>query len=340
MSASGLPFDDIRALLPLMPAASDACVEDVRARDSLLTKPPGSLGRLEEIVAHMAAWQGRSRPVVQRPVVAIFVANHGVTAQGVSAYPAAVTRAMLENFAAGGAAINQICASYDLGLKVFELALDHPTPDITQESAFDEAGCAATFAFGMEAIAGGSDLLCLGEMGIGNTTVAAAIYHALYGGQAEDWVGRGTGVDDAGLARKADAVRRAVALNKGHLSDPLEVMRRLGGREIVAMAGAIMAARMERVPVILDGYVVTAAAAILHALDPHAIDHCLAGHLSVEGAHGAVLERLGKKPLLDLGMRLGEGSGAALAAGLVKAAVACHADMATFEQAQVPGKAH
>ena len=135
-------------------------------------------------------------------------------------------------------------------------------------------------------------------------------------------------------------MRRAVALNKGNLSDPLEVMRRLGGREIVAIAGAIMAARMERVPVILDGYVVTAAAAILHALDPSAIDHCIAGHLSVEGAHGDVLARLGKKPLLDLGMRLGEGSGAALAAGVVKAAIACHQDMATFEQAQVPGKAH
>ena len=245
---------------------------------------------------------------------------------------------MLENFSAGGAAINQICATYDLGLKVFELALDHPTPDITVEPAFDEAGCAATFAFGMEAIAGGADLLCLGEMGIGNTTVAAAIYHALYGGDAADWVGRGTGVDDAGLARKVSAVRRAVELNKDHLRDPLEVMRRLGGREIVAMAGAIMAARMERIPVILDGYVVTAAAALLHALDPAAIDHCLAGHRSVEGAHAVVLERLGKKPLLDLGLRLGEGSGAALAAGLIKAAVACHNDMATFSQAQVPGQ--
>jgi nicotinate-nucleotide--dimethylbenzimidazole phosphoribosyltransferase len=338
MSTTGLPFDDIRALLAIMPEASATCVEDVRARDRELTKPEGSLGRLEEVVEHLAAWQGRSRPVIQRPVVAIFVANHGVVAQGVSAYPQAVTRAMLENFAAGGAAVNQICATYDLGLKVFELALDHPTPDITVEPAFDEAGCAATFAFGMEAIAGGADLLCLGEMGIGNTTVAAAIYHALYGGDPAHWVGRGTGVDDAGLARKVDAVRRAVALNKGHLDDPLEVMRRLGGREIVAMAGAIMAARMERIPVILDGYVVTAAAALLHALNPATIDHCLAGHRSTEGAHADVLARLGKKPLLDLGMRLGEGSGAALAAGLVKAAVACHCDMATFSQAQVPTK--
>lgn len=340
MSATGLPFDDIRALIPMLPKPGDGFVDDVRARDRQLTKPEGALGRLEEIVEHLAAWQGRSKPSVARPVVAVFAGNHGVVTQGVSAYPQAVTRAMLENFAAGGAAINQICATYDLGLKVFELALDFPTNDITQEPAFDEAGCAATVAFGMEAIAGGADLLCLGEMGIGNTTVAAAIYYALYGGDAAHWVGRGTGVDDAGFKRKVDAVRRAVDLNRGQLSDPLEVLRRVGGREIAAIMGAILAARMERIPVVLDGYVVTAAAAILHALDPSTLDHCLAGHVSAEGAHADVLARLGKKPLLDLGMRLGEGTGAALAAGLIKAAVACHNDMATFDQAHVPGKAH
>jgi nicotinate-nucleotide--dimethylbenzimidazole phosphoribosyltransferase len=240
MSATGLPFDDIRNLFPQMPQAATPMVEDVRARDAQLTKPAGALGRLEEMVEFLAAWQGKAKPTILRPMVAVFAANHGVVAQGVSAFPPEVTRAMMENFAAGGAAINQICATYDIGLKVFELALDFPTPDITQEPAFDEAACAATFAFGMEAIAGGTDLLCLGEMGIGNTTIAAAIYHALYGGEAEHWVGRGTGVDNAGLARKVDAVRRAVALNKGNLSDPLEVMRRLGGREIVAIAGAIM----------------------------------------------------------------------------------------------------
>src|SRR4051794_2235289 len=189
MPATGLPFDDIRALFATMPPAAESCAEDARARDRELVKPAGALGRLEEIVEHLAAWQGRLRPVVQRPLVAIFVANHGVVEQGVSAYPQAVTRAMLDTFAAGGAAINQICATYDLGLKVFELALDIPTADITQEPAFDEAACAATFAFGMEAIAGGTDLLCLGEMGIGNTTIAAAIYHALYDSSAADWVG-------------------------------------------------------------------------------------------------------------------------------------------------------
>ncbi|MDB5594867.1 MAG: nicotinate-nucleotide--dimethylbenzimidazole phosphoribosyltransferase [Hyphomicrobiales bacterium] len=338
MSATGLPFDDIRNLLPLMPEAAEAAVADVRAREAQLTKPEGALGKLEGLVEWLAAWQGKAKPTILRPLVAVFAANHGVVEQGVSAYPATVTRAMLENFAAGGAAINQICATFDIGLKVFELALDYPTNDITVEPAMDEAACAATFAFGMEAIAGGTDLLCLGEMGIGNTTIAAAIYHALYGRKASDWVGRGTGANDAVLARKIDAVERAVALNEGHLSDPLEIMRRLGGREIAALAGAIMAARMERIPVVLDGYVVTAAAALLHALDPATLDHCIAGHLSAEGAHAEVLRRIGKAPVLDLGMRLGEGTGAALTAGLLKAALACHRDMATFEQAHVPVK--
>jgi nicotinate-nucleotide--dimethylbenzimidazole phosphoribosyltransferase len=193
-------------------------------------------------------------------------------------------------------------------------------------------------AFGMEALAGGADLLCLGEMGIGNTTSAAAVYAALYGGDAAFWCGRGTGVDDAGLARKVAAVEAGLVLHAAHLNDPLEVLRRFGGREMAAICGAILAARQQRIPVILDGYVVTAAAAILHALEPSALDHCLAGHLSAEGAHAQVLARLGKQPLLALDMRLGEGTGAALAAGLVKAAAAVHSGMATFAQAGVAGK--
>lgn len=335
---TGLPFDDVRRLFAMMPGPDLDALAAVRARDSELTKPAGSLGRLEEIAEWVAAWQGNAKPAVMRPLVCVFAANHGVVKQGVSPYPQSVTRQMLENFAAGGAAINQICAAYDLGFKVFDLALDLPTGDITEEAALDERACVATMAFGMEAVAGGIDLLCFGEMGIGNTTIAAAIYAALYGGPVAHWVGRGTGLDDAGLARKVAAVEKALATHAGHLGDPLEVLRRLGGREVAAIAGAILAARLQRVPVILDGYVVTAAAAILHALDPHALDHCLAGHCSAEGAHGEVLDRLGKVPLLDLGMRLGEGTGAALAAGIVKAAVACHNDMATFAQAQVSGR--
>jgi nicotinate-nucleotide--dimethylbenzimidazole phosphoribosyltransferase len=338
MNASTRPFDDIRALLAKMPAPDAAALAAVRAREAQLTKPAGSLGRLEEIAEWLAAWQGAPRPHVDAPLVAVFAGNHGVVAQGVSPFPQSVTQAMVANFAGGGAAINQICKTFDISLKVYELALEQPTGDITQEAALDEKACAATIAFGMEALASQPDLLCLGEMGIGNTTVAAAIYHALYGGRAEDWVGRGTGVDDAGLKRKADAVRLAVARHRDHLADPLEILRRLGGREIAAMAGAILAARIRRVPVLLDGFVVCSAAAVLQAVDSSALDHCLAGHVSAESAHAAVLRRLGKTPLIDLGMRLGEGSGAALAVGVVKCAVACHNGMATFAEAGVEGK--
>jgi nicotinate-nucleotide--dimethylbenzimidazole phosphoribosyltransferase len=334
----GKPFDDVRALLAKFPTLDATAVAAVRERDRQLTKPPGSLGRIEEIVEWLAAWQGKAPPVVENPQVCVFAGNHGVVAQGVSPYPQSVTRQMLENFSAGGAAINQICATFDIGFKVFDLALDVPTEDITVTAALDEKSCVATMAFGMEALAGGTDLLGLGEMGIGNTTVAAAIYAALYGGDVARFVGRGTGVDDAGLKRKVSAVERALATHQGHLDDPLEVLRRVGGREIAAMAGAILAARLQKVPVVLDGYVVTAAAAILHALRPDALDHCVAGHVSAEGAHREVLERLGKRPLLDLGMRLGEGSGAAMAMGMIKAAAACHSGMATFAQAGVSDK--
>jgi nicotinate-nucleotide--dimethylbenzimidazole phosphoribosyltransferase len=334
MSVTGLPFDDFRVLLRDLPGPDTQALASARARDRQLTKPVGSLGRLEEIAMWLAAWSGRS-PAVNRPLVAIFAGNHGVAKHGITPYPPSVTQQMVENFAAGGAAINQICATYDLGLKIFDLALDYPTGDITCEPALSERDCAATMAFGMEAIAGGTDLLCLGEMGIGNTTIAAAINLALYGGTAEDWVGPGTGSEGEMLERKIDAVKKAVTFHRDHLSDPLEVMRRLGGREIAAMAGAILAARVERIPVLIDGYVATAAAAILKAANPSALDHCLIGHVSAEPGHLKAIDRLGKTPLLALGMRLGEGTGAALAAGLVKAAAACHSGMATFEQAGV-----
>lgn len=333
------PFDDIRRLVAAMPEADAEAAGAVAARDAELTKPAGALGRLEDLVAWLAAWQGKAPPSLDRPLVCVFAASHGVTRRGVSAFPDAVNRQMLDNFAAGGAAINQICATYGLGFKVFDLALDVPTGDICEGPALDERGCVATMAFGMESIAAGTDCLGVGEMGIGNTTIAAAIYAALFGGEPVHWVGRGTGVDEGGYARKVAAVEAALAHHAGHLDDPLEVLRRLGGREVAAMAGAILAARMQRVPVVIDGYVSTAAAAVLHALDPSALDHCLAGHVSAEGAHAEVLERLGLKPLLALGMRLGEGSGAALAIGLLKGALACHRDMATFAQAGVSGRA-
>ncbi|MEX6507407.1 nicotinate-nucleotide--dimethylbenzimidazole phosphoribosyltransferase [Jiella sp. M17.18] len=337
MSITGLPFDDIRELVRTMPGPDRAAMMAKREREAQLTKPPGALGRLEEISEWLAAWQGRA-PAVRRPLVAVFAGNHGVTRQGISPYPAEVTAQMVANFAAGGAAINQICAVYDLGLKVFDLALELPTGDITEEPAMDERTCAATMAFGMEVLAGEPDLLCIGEMGIGNTTVAAAVFAGLFGGTGADWVGPGAGADAAGVEHKAEVVDAALKLNEGQLSDPLEALRRLGGREIAAMAGAILAARMRQVPVIVDGFVTTAAAAVLYAMDKTALDHCLFGHVSAEPAHIRALETMGKVPLLALGMRLGEGTGAALAAGIVKAAAECHAGMATFEQAAVSNR--
>lgn len=337
LSETALPFQDIRNLVHSMPGPDEEALGKVRARDAELTKPAGSLGRLEDIAEWLAAWSGNAPPKITRPLVAIFATAHGVADEGVSAFPASVNRQMVENFAAGGAAINQLCRTYDVGLKVFDLAVDMPTPSITREDAMDEANCAATMAYGMEALAGGIDLICLGEMGIGNTTVAAAVLNGLFGGSAEDWVGRGTGVDDEGLARKREAVAAAVARLDGE-KDPLEILRRIGGREIAAMAGLIIAARLQRVPVIVDGFVTTAAAAVVYALEPAGLDHCLFAHVSAEQAHPRVLEHMGKQALFDFGMRLGEGSGAVLAAGVVKAAAEMHSGMATFAAAGVSGK--
>ncbi|WP_333824854.1 nicotinate-nucleotide--dimethylbenzimidazole phosphoribosyltransferase [Pinisolibacter sp.] len=334
---SATPFDDFRDLVNLVPGPDEAAVAAFRARDAQLTKIPGSLGRLEEIVELLAAVTGKAPPKVEKPLVAVFAANHGITAKGVSAYPSEVTKQMVANYAVGGAAINQICMVSDIGLKVFELALDFPTPDISETDAFDEAGCAATMAFGMEALAGGTDLLCLGEMGIGNTAVASALYLALFGGTAEDWVGPGTGVAGAALANKAKVVAEAVARIAGE-TDPFQILRRIGGREIAAMVGAILGARHQKVPVVVDGFVTSAAAAVVHALNPAAIDHCIFAHVSAEPAHRRALAAMGKTPLLDLGMRLGEGTGAAVAASIIRAAAATHAGMATFAEAGVSDK--
>ena len=329
------PYADIADLLMIVPPGDELAVEAVRARDANLTKPHGSLGRLEQLVEFLARWQGKAPPTLDNPMVAIFAGNHGVTARGVSAFPAAVTQQMVANFTNGGAAISQICALHELNLRVFELALELPTGDITIEPALDDKMCAATIAYGMEAVAGKPDLLCIGEMGIGNTTIAAALYAALYGGNGADWVGRGTGVDDQGMGRKAAAVDAALAFHHGELVDPLSILARLGGREIAAMLGAIIAARQQKIPVIIDGFVATSAAAIAHAVNPRAIDHCLFAHVSAETAHARALAAMRQTALLDLGMRLGEGSGAALAAVLVKTALHLHTHMATFAEAAV-----
>jgi nicotinate-nucleotide--dimethylbenzimidazole phosphoribosyltransferase len=324
---------DIRAMLAQLPAPDAGAIAAAEARNGQLTKPPGALGRLEKLAIWMAGWQGTEKPRAEKPQIAIFAGNHGVTAKGISAFPAEVTVQMVANFAHGGAAINQLAKAFGAKLDVHALDLDRPTADFTEGPAMSEAEVVAAFQKGFDAVDGSADLFVAGEMGIGNTTAAAAIATALYGGTG--WAGRGTGVDDAGLRRKEAAVAAGIEKNAGALSDPLQVLRCLGGREIAAMAGSILGARMARVPVILDGFIACAAAAVLDRAAPGALDHCVAGHQSAEGAHARLLEKLGKEPLLSLGLRLGEGSGAALAIGVVQGAVACHSGMATFAEAGV-----
>jgi len=332
-------FDEIRALLRDLPGPDLQAGSAAATREAQLTKPAGSLGRLEELAAWVATWQGRHPPAVERAATAVFAGNHGIAEKGVSAYPAEVTRQMVKNFLDGGAAVNQLCAFADSDLKVYEMALDAPTRDFSEAPAMDEDDCARAMAYGMMAVDEATDLLALGEMGIANTTSAAALCLALFGGEAADWVGRGTGIDDARLAHKTAVVGAAVARHRAVLSDPLEALRCLGGLELAAIAGAVLAARLARTPVLLDGFTCTAAAAVLQALDPRALDHCQVAHRSVEPGHARLLQRLGKRPILDLDMRLGEGSGAVLAIQVVRAACLCHAGMATFAEAGVSGPA-
>ncbi len=330
-------LDQFAKLLQAMPMADADAAAAARDRNGQLTKPPGALGRLEDLAIWYGSWRGSGRPVMERPQVIVFAGNHGVTARGVSAFPAEVTVQMVGNFRAGGAAINQLAKAFGAQMDVHALDLDRPTADFTVAAAMTEDEVVAALGVGWEAVNSTADLLVVGEMGIGNTTSAAALSAALFGGPARDWTGRGTGVDDAGLALKTQVVAEGLALHAEAAADPLQALRCLGGRELAAMTGAIARAREERIPVILDGFICTAAAAVLERCASGALDHCVAGHVSAEGAHRALLDHLGKAPLLDLGLRLGEGSGAALAIGVLKGALACHSGMSTFAEAGVAG---
>jgi nicotinate-nucleotide--dimethylbenzimidazole phosphoribosyltransferase len=340
MNSPKANFEEMRRILRDLPGPDQAAQTEVVRRQAQLTKPPGSLGRLEEIAEWLAAWQGRAAPRIERPRVAVFAGTHGVARRGVSAYPPEVTQQMVKNFLDGGAAINQLSAAIDADLRIYELDLDHPTEDFTQGPAMDEQRTANAMAYGMMAAEPGIDVLCLGEMGIGNTTAAAALCAGLFGGNGADWAGPGTGVHGAALARKVAVIDEALTRHKDAIvaRDPLALLASLGGEELAAIAGAVLAARMGRIPVLLDGFVCTAAAAVIYAADRHALDHCLVAHRSAEPGHTRLLEAIGQRPLLDLGMRLGEASAAALAVPILKAAVACHNGMATFESAGVSSK--
>lgn len=332
------PFSSLaefRALLSAAPSLDTEAKAGAEERNGQLTKPPGALGRLEDLSIWYASWRANPRPSIENPQVIIFAGNHGVCARGVSAFPPEVTVQMVANFEHGGAAINQLSKAFGADMSVVSLSLDTPTADFTTAPAMTEEEVVDALVAGWTAVKDTSDLLVVGEMGIGNTTAAAAVAAALFGGEAADWTGRGTGVDDDGLNRKTAAVADGLALHADLIADPLEALRCLGGRELAAMAGAIARARSLRIPVILDGFICTASAAALECAVAGSLDHTVAGHVSAEGAHAKLLAHLNKAPLLNLGLRLGEGSGAALAIGVLKGAIACHSGMLTFAEAGV-----
>jgi nicotinate-nucleotide--dimethylbenzimidazole phosphoribosyltransferase len=335
-----MPFDsldDIRAFCRDLPGGDRRFADMAAQRQQNLTKPPGSLGRLEELAIWLAQWQGRAQPRLDRVTIAVFAGNHGVASRGVSAYPQAVTAQMVANFAAGGAAINQIARTAAADLRVVPIELERPTRDFTEAAAMSPEEYLEAVGAGYRIVPDDCDLLGVGEMGIANTTTAAMLCAALLGGGAARWAGRGTGVDDDGLARKRAAIETALNFHRGILGDPLAVAAALGGRELAAIAGAVLAARQHNVPVLLDGFVATAAVLPLARLDASALDHCRAGHVSAETGHRDLLREMRLLPLLDLDMRLGEASGAGVAILLARAALACHAGMATFTEAGVSG---
>ncbi len=321
-----------------MPEIDVKVAEAARARQQVLTKPPGSLGRLEELACWMAGWQGQAIPQADKVQLVVFAGNHGVAARGVSAFPPEVTVQMVANFEAGGAAINALCNCFGYDMSVVALELERPTADFTKAAAMSAAECLAALNAGAAAVDGQADIIAFGEMGIGNTTAASALAAAVFGGSGADWAGPGTGHDAAGIKLKGQIIDEALLFHSGNLHTPFEILRRLGGREIAAIAGGIIGARAARIPVVLDGFIASAAACVLTPGNAGALEHCVAGHVSAENAHKNMLARLELEPLLDLGMRLGEGSGAALAVQVIRAALATHSQMATFAEAGVSDK--
>ncbi|HZC33297.1 MAG TPA: nicotinate-nucleotide--dimethylbenzimidazole phosphoribosyltransferase, partial [Candidatus Bathyarchaeia archaeon] len=339
---------------------------EARARLDRLTKPPGSLGRLETIATQLAGITGLGLPRVERPAIIVFAGDHGVTAQGVSAYPSDVTAQMVANFVGGGAAINVLgrlagaevvvvdvgvagaipgvgTGSPGRGARLVQSRIADGTRDMTVEPAMTRADAIAAIEVGrlvvVELIASGVDLVAVGEMGIGNTTAASALAAVLTGRAAAGVTGRGTGLDEQAVRHKVAVIEEAIARHRPDPSDPLGTLAALGGLEIAALVGAILGAAEAAVPLVLDGFITGSAALVASAMAPGVEARVIASHASAEPGHRIVLERLGLRPLLDLELRLGEGSGAALAIPIVRAAAAILAEMATFDDAGVSGPA-
>lgn len=332
-----------------------AALEQARERQQQLTKPRGSLGRLEQLAITLAGLQGCERPSIERVWISLFAGDHGVTEEGVSPYPQAVTGQMLRNFVNGGAAIAVLARHLDAQLELIDLGcavpLDPPlsgvrqlhlgpgTANFAKGAAMTEQQLHAALYAGREsvtgAVANAASLYMGGEMGIGNTTAASALACALLGGPVAAMVGAGTGLDCAGVANKVAVIERALALHAGHQNAPLEILRRLGGFEIAALTGAYLACAQQGLPVLVDGFICSVAALLAVRLNPSCRDWLLFAHSGAEPGHQHVLAALEAEPLLELGLRLGEGSGAALAVPLLQMACRLHGEMATFAEAAV-----
>ena len=324
-------FGVIAQLLADLPDPDRSARDEVAARAATVLRPAGAFARLDAVAAWLAGWQGSTAPRVERPHVAVFAADHGVAVEGVSAYPAEVTVAMVEAIRGGVATITVLAREVGATLELFDVGVGRPTGNIRVTDAMSVEEFDAAAAAGAAAVESvDADLLVVGEIGIGNTTAAAAVAAAACGGDAADWVGPGTGVVGAALAHKCDVVQ--AALDRVGPVEPLEALRRLGGRELAAMAGAVAAARRRRLPVVLDGFIVTAAVAPLAVARPGSLDHCIAGHCSAEPGHQRLLETLGLDPLMRLDLRLGEGSGALVAVPTIRMAAAAVVEVATFDE--------
>ena len=321
-----------------IPEFDDHYAYQAKAHQKQLTKPPGSLGKLEDIAVWLAGWQRKIKPSMDNVHCLIFAANHGVAAKGVSAYPSEVTAQMVENFQAGGAAINQLCSLADIKLSVFPIALGKPTRDFSQERAMEPEEVLSAMQLGFCSVPDNCDLLLLGEMGISNTTAAAAISCSLFKQPVEDWTGTGTGLNQKQLSRKISIIKAAHKLHGQKFLNTESILAAYGGREMAAIAGAVIRARLLRVPVLLDGFISTSAAATLTLFNKKMLEHCLVSHLSTEPGHRGILSYLDKDPILNLNLRLGEGSGAAIASLIIKSAIATHNGMSTFSEAGVSKK--
>jgi len=350
--------ETIDRIAPLNHGAMQAA----RDRFDQLTKPQGALGWLEDLGIWLAGATGEPTPLLPRKTTVVAAADHGVAASGVSAYPTAVTAAMVRNFLAGGAAINVMARAngstvlvVDAGvadeivppdgtsaLRFQSRRLGRGTADISRGEAMSVAQAEQAVVHGIEVVHSlrevGLDIVATGDMGIGNTTSAAAITALCADAEIDEVTGRGTGVDDAGLDRKRAAVKKALISTQPDVSDGIDILHKIGGFEIGVLAGVILGAAAEKVPVVLDGFISGAAALIAQALAPQSIEHCVAAHVSAEPGHAVALERLGLMPYMDLEMRLGEGTGAVLFFGHVEAATRVLSEMATFDEASVPGQ--